>query len=77
MLTATNATLNPTAAIVDSIDAYGSGCVGCKRTGADVMVSGLVREDPRRDGNPSFYDLFLTTEQAQFLHAALGKVLGK
>lgn len=77
MIPETNATLNQTAAIIDDIHAFGSSCVGCQKTGADIMIAGQVREDPRRDGNPSFYDLFLTTEQAQFLHAALGKVLGK
>ncbi len=76
MITATNAALGPREVIVDTINVYDSGSFGCQKTGADVMVSGCVRADPRRDGQPSFYDLFLTTEQARALHAALGKVLG-
>lgn len=77
MIPETNATLNPTSAIIDDIHAFGSSCVGCQKTGADIMIAGQVREDPRRDGNPTFYDLFLTTEQARLLHDSLGKVLGK
>jgi predicted ribosome-associated RNA-binding protein Tma20 len=76
MFDGTNATLGPREAIVDSINVYDSGSFGCQKTGADVMVSGCVSADPRLDGSPSFYDLFLTTEQARLLYAALGKVLG-
>lgn len=73
----TNAALSASDAIVDGIQAYGPSCFGCLSTGAFCMVSGMVTNDPRMDGNPTFYDLFCTREQAEMLLKDLQKILGE
>lgn len=48
-----------------SAHAYNKGCIGCQRFGSDVMVSFLITNEETK-GN-DFVDMFLTTEQAQYL----------
>ena len=70
----TNATLSPTEAIVDKVNAFPSQCVGCWRTGTEVMVTFMVESDPRDNNNPVFYDMFLSKAQAMELSRRLNIV---
>ena len=54
--------------IVKHTRAYDKDCNGCLRVKRDVMVSFMVVGD-------DFYDMFLTTEQAEFLVESLKGVL--
>ena len=67
----TNATLSPTEAIVDKVNAFSSECIGCRRTGTEVMIAFMVESDPRNNDGPVFYDMFLSKEQAIELSRAL------
>lgn len=71
----TNATLSPREAIVDNADVKDAGCYGCQKTRRWAMITGVVSADPRANGGPTFYDLFLTREQAERVHALLGALL--
>lgn len=71
----TNKDLSPNEAIIDRITIDNSRCAGCQKTGTDFMLTGIVCEDPRRDGRATFYDLFLSRAQVEMLHAQIGALL--
>ena len=71
----TNKDLSPNEAIIDRITIDNSRCAGCQKTGTDFMLTGMVGEDPRRGGHPTFYDLFLSRAQVEMLHAQIGALL--
>lgn len=71
----TNATLSPTEAIVDKVNAFSSECIGCRRTGTEVMVTFMVESDPRNNNGPVFYDMFLSKAQAMELSRRLTVVI--
>lgn len=73
----TNASLSPTEAIIDAISIHDHHCYGCLKTGTDFMISALVSNDRRRDGNSTIYDLFLTRAQVEALHDQIGIMLGR
>ena len=49
-----------------NVNVYASECVGCKRHGADVMVSAS-------DADGNIFDIFLTPDQALGLAGKIGK----
>lgn len=55
--------------IVDSIRAYGKGCMGCQHTQSDIMIS------YKPIGSVVIKDIFLTNEHAQWLVLELQKRL--
>jgi hypothetical protein len=63
----TNADLSATEAIVDAVSAHSAGCNGCRKTGRQIMVSFTVNNDPRHNGEITFYDMMLTEQQARQL----------
>jgi hypothetical protein len=73
----TNKDLSPNEAIIDRITIDNSRCAGCQKTGTDFMLTSIVGEDPRRNGNATFYDLFLSRAQVETLHAQIGALLAK
>ena len=70
----TNADLEPRELIVDGVSVHHARCKGCVKTGAFTMISGMVSNDPRTNG-PTFFDLFLTREQAEQLRRDLDRLL--
>jgi len=64
MIPVTNEHLMSNEAIPDHIIVYGSNVHGCVKTERQVMITFTVKQDPRQQGRASFYDMFLTTEQA-------------
>lgn len=67
MIRMTNKELSPSEAIIDTIAVSSSSCYGCEKTGTDFMLSAVVIADPRRNGNATFYDLFLSRAQVEAL----------
>jgi len=73
----TNAELEPSEAIVDRIAAQ-RGCIGTDKTGAYAMVSAMVSSDPRDNGEPRFFDLFIKDRvDLEALYANIGKILSE
>ena len=72
----TNADLSPTEAIVDRVSLH-VGTIGPEKVGRPIMLSGMVDSDPRHGGEPVFFDLFLTVEQAELLLSALPDVIAR
>lgn len=58
--------------LVKDTSVYGMGCIGCMRTKREIMVAYRLKGDPRGE----FFDLFLSQEQAEWLHEELGKQIG-
>lgn len=71
----TNATLTADEFIVDTVTLAGPDCIGCQKTGTDLMLTGFVKEHPKRLGGPVFIDLFMTRAAAFELRDALNKAL--
>lgn len=74
MIRRTNADLNPMSAIIDYVS-LNVGTIGPEHVGVPVMLTGMVKNDPRIGGEAQFYDLFLTVAHCELLLAALPDVI--
>jgi hypothetical protein len=55
--------------IIKSVQAWDKNCIGCKKFKSDIMLSFQI------EGSEVIHDIFLTTEQAEYLIARLEKRL--
>lgn len=67
--------LTGTEFLAENVTVHGKNCVGCQRWDRDIMVSFMDKNKSYDGGIGTYFDLFLTTEQAIRLRDGLTKEL--